>query len=118
MWVCETLDYPNELNRSGQGRDRIRICEGRDQDGVETLYLKDTDGDDKADVWKVLISDWELGDTHGGVSNFRYGHDNWFWAMQGYNHSAPRIGKNRPQQQRFRMGFFWSKLELHIMYSC
>ena len=141
LWVCETLDYPNELNQRGKGRDRIRICEDTDRDGVadkfsvfadrlsiptaitfyrggaivqngvETHYLKDTDGDDKADVRKVLVSDWELGDTHGGVSNFRYGHDNWFWAMQGYNDSAPRLGEDGPQQQRFRMGFFRFKLD-------
>jgi type 1 glutamine amidotransferase len=27
LWVCETYDYPNELQPAGQGRDRIRICE-------------------------------------------------------------------------------------------
>lgn len=134
LWVCETVDYPNELRPPGQGRDRIRICEDTDNDGradkftvfaeklsiptaiefwnggaivqngVETLYLKDTDGDDVADTRKVLFDGWALGDTHGGVSNFRYGLDNWIYAMQGYNNSAPTIdGK---EQQRFRMGFF------------
>ena len=139
LWVCESYDYPNELRTDGSGRDRIRICEDTNQDGVadkftvfaeelsiptaitfyrggaivqngvETLYLKDTDGDGKADLRKVLISNWALGDTHGGVSNFRYGHDNWFWAMQGYNNSAPEIEGVR--QQSFRMGFFRFKLD-------
>ncbi len=138
LWVCESYDYPNEL-RTENGRDRIRICEDTDgdgkadkftvfaeglsiptaitfyrggaivQNGVETLYLKDTDGDDKADIREVLISNWALGDTHGGVSNFRYGHDNWFWAMQGYNNSAPVI--NGEKQQSFRMGFFRFRLD-------
>jgi putative membrane-bound dehydrogenase-like protein len=138
LWVCETYDYPNELQGEGQGRDRIRICEdthgdGRAdkftvfaeqlsiptaiviyrggaivQNGVETLYLKDTDGDDKADVRQVLISNWTLGDTHGGVSNFQYGMDNWIWAMQGYNNSTPVI--DGVQQQSFRMGFFRFRL--------
>ena len=79
LWVAETYDYPNELQPPGKGRDRIRICEDTDgdgradkftvfaeklsiptaitfhrggaivQDGTETLYLKDTDGDDVAD---------------------------------------------------------------------
>ncbi len=119
LWICETVDYPNELQPTGKGRDRIRICEDTDgdwradkftvfaeklsiptaiafyrggaivQDGTQTLYLKDTDGDDKADVRNVLIKGWALGDTHGGVSNFRYGLDNWIWGMQGYNNSAP-----------------------------
>ncbi len=138
LWVCETYDYPNELQGEGQGRDRIRICEDTDgdgradkftvfaeqlsiptaiviyrggaivQNGVETLYLKDTDGDDKADVRQVLISNWTLGDTHGGVSNFQYGMDNWIWAMQGYNNSTPVI--DGVQQQSFRMGFFRFRL--------
>lgn len=133
LWVAETLDYPNELQPPGTGRDRIRICEDTDKDGkadkftvfaedlsiptsiafyrggaivqnaVETLYLKDTDGDDRADERRVLVSGWELGDTHGGVSNFQYGLDNWLWAMQGYNNSEPVAGD---QKQRFRMGFF------------
>ena len=76
LWICETVDYPNEL---GGNRDRIRICEDTDgdhvadkftvfaeglsiptaivivrggavvQNGTETIYLKDTDGDDVSD---------------------------------------------------------------------
>ena len=42
----------------------------------ETLFLKDTDGDDKADVREVLLSGWGTGDTHAGPSNLRYGLDN------------------------------------------
>ncbi len=134
LWIAETYDYPNELQPRGQGRDRIRICEDTDHDGradkftvfaeklsiptgiafhqggvivqagTETLYLKDLDGDDRADETQVLISGWAMGDTHGGVSNYQYGLDNWLWAMQGYNNSRPVVqGK---QQEAFRMGFF------------
>ncbi|MCA9138456.1 MAG: ThuA domain-containing protein, partial [Planctomycetales bacterium] len=133
LWVAETMDYPNELQPPGKGRDRIRICEDTNGDGkadkftvfaeelsiptsiafhrggaivqnaIETLYLKDTDGDDVADERRVLISGWDLGDTHGGVSNFQYGLDNWIWGMQGYNNSQPVAGEHR---ERFRMGFF------------
>ena len=74
------------------------------QDSVRTLYMKDTDGDDVADVRKVMFEGWSQGDTHGGVSNFQYGLDNWVWAMQGYNNSRPVVeGQSR---QRFRQGFF------------
>ena len=38
LWICETLDYPNEL---GKDRDRIRICE-------------DTDGDHVADKFTIF----------------------------------------------------------------
>jgi len=135
LWICETLDYPNEL---GKNRDRIKICEDTDGDNIadkftifaeglsiptsimiyrggavvqnatETLYLKDTNGDDKADVKTVLISGWAAGDTHGGVSNLRYGLDNWIWGMQGYNDSTPEF--NGHKSQSFRQGFWRFKM--------
>src|SRR5262245_2485693 len=140
LWVCETYDYPNELQPAGQGRDSIRICEDTDGDGKadkftlfadklsiptaiafyrggalvqaggETLYLKDTNGDDKADLRKTLVTGWSMRDTHGEVSNFRYGLDNWYWAMQGYNQSSPTLTDGR-QVQGFRQGFFRFKVE-------
>ena len=137
LWVAETYDYPNELQPQGKGRDRIRICEDTDgdwkadkftvfadklsipttltihrggaivQDGTRTVFLQDTDGDDVADEQTVLFTGWNQGDTHGGVSNFQYGLDNWIWAMQGYNASRPL----KPDQQgegdvRFANGFW------------
>ena len=134
LWLCETFDYPNELQPRGQGRDKIQICEDTNgdgradkftvfaeklsiptalifarggvlvQDGTETVFLKDTTGDDVADERTVVFSGWGMGDTHGGVSNFQYGLDNWIWAMQGYNDSAPVVRGTK--QQSFRMGFF------------
>jgi putative membrane-bound dehydrogenase-like protein len=136
--VCETVDYPNELALKAKGRDRIEICEDTDGDGKadkftifaenisiptsilawkdgflvqtdgETIFLKDTDGDDKADVRKTIITGWNMGDTHGCVSNFQYGLDNWVWAMQGYNNSAPEF--NGMKSTPFRQGFFRFKL--------
>lgn len=139
LWVCETYDYPNELQAPTKGRDRIRICEDTDHDGVadkftvfaehlsiptaivfyrggavvqdgpETVFLRDTNGDDIADERKVLITGWAMGDTHGGVSNFQWGLDNWVWGMQGYNQSTPTIdGEKTPG---FRQGFFRFRLE-------
>lgn len=139
LWVCETVDYPNELQPPGSGRDRIRICEDRDgdgqadhftvfaekmsipttlvwyrdgiivQDGPKTVYLKDIDGDDQADFRQELITGWGITDTHGGVSNFQYGLDNWIWAMQGYNDSTPVI--NGVPQSTFRQGFWRFRVE-------
>jgi putative membrane-bound dehydrogenase-like protein len=140
LWICETFDYPNELKPPGQGRDRVLICEDTNgdwvadkftvfaeklsiptaitfyrggvivQDGTETLYLKDTDGDDKADLQKVLITGWNMRDTHGEVSNFQYGLDNWYYAMQGYNDSRPVL-TNGKEATPFRQGFFRFKVE-------
>ena len=86
LWVCETFDYPNELQPPGKGprphphlRRHRRRRQGRQvhrlrreaehpdeprvlpaaasscSNGTETLFLKDTDGDDKADVREVLF---------------------------------------------------------------
>ncbi|MEX2026973.1 MAG: PVC-type heme-binding CxxCH protein, partial [Pirellulaceae bacterium] len=140
MWICETYDYPNELKPPGEGRDRIRICEDTDgdgksdkftvfaeklsiptaiafyrggaivQDGRETIYFKDSDGDDQADLKKTLITGWNMRDTHGGVSNFQYGLDNWYWGMQGYNDSRPVL-TNGKQVTGFRQGFFRFRVE-------
>src|SRR6266542_4223688 len=33
LWVAVTVDYPNELQTPGKGRDRILICEDTDGDG-------------------------------------------------------------------------------------
>lgn len=138
LWVAETYDYPNELQPEGKGRDRIRICEDTDgdwkadkftvfadklsipttmtfhkggvivQDGVRTLYLKDTDGDDVADEKTVMFTGWNQRDTHGGVSNFQYGLDNWIWAMQGYNTSRPVSPESSEESSdlRFANGFW------------
>jgi putative membrane-bound dehydrogenase-like protein len=133
LWVALTYDYPNELKAPGKGNDRIIICEdtkgtGRADkvtvfadklsiptsilfarggaivfDAGQTIFLKDTDGDDKADVREVLFGTWGMRDTHGTVSNMQYGLDNWIWAMQGYNASRVRVGG---ETHEFRQGFF------------
>ncbi len=134
LWLCETVDYPNELRPPGEGRDRIRICEDSNGDGradkfivfaehlsvptaiefyrdgvivqagVETLFLRDINGDDRADQRETLITGWAMNDTHGGVSNFQYGLDNRYWAMQGYNNSRPKFSAG--EHPGFRQGPF------------
>lgn len=134
LWICETVDYPNELKDAAEGRDRIRICEDTNRDGkadrftvfaeklsiptsiefyrdgiivqagIETLFLRDKNGDDREDERTVLIKGWAMGDTHGGVSNFQYGFDNRYWAMQGYNDSRPEFAGGK--HPGFRQGPF------------
>ena len=113
-FVVETVDYPNNLQSGNTGHDSIKICEDTNGDGradkftvfadklsiptslvfanggvictngTEILFLKDTNGDDKADVRQVLYSGIKVNDTHAGVSNFHYGFDNWIYATIGY----------------------------------
>lgn len=133
LWIAETVDYPNELQPEGSGRDRIRICEDTDGDGKadkftlfaeklsiptsllfsaggvivhqapQTLFLQDTNGDDKADVRKVLFDGWSTRDTHAGPSNLVYGLDNWIWGMVGYSGFRGTVGG---EQLAFSQGFY------------
>ncbi len=133
LWIAETVDYPNEQQPEGQGRDRIKICEDTDGDGKadkftifadkltiptslcfanggvivieggHTLFLQDTNGDDKADVRKVLFSGWGMGDTHATASNLRYGIDNWIYGTVGYSGFDGVVGG---KQHKFGMGVY------------
>ena len=133
LWISETVDYPNELQEPGKGRDRIRICEDTDGDGradkftifadklsiptsltfanaglivhqaPDTLFLKDTDGDDKADVRQILFSGWGTRDTHAGPSNLNYGLDNWIYGILGYSGFEGKIGG---EPMKFSTGFY------------
>ena len=49
------------------------------------LFLKDTDGDGKADVRQILSTGWGIRDTHAGPSNLQYGPDNYIWGSVGYS---------------------------------
>lgn len=101
-------------NQDGVGDDRIKICEDTDGDGKadkftvfadnlniptsmafsnggvivsqapHMVFLKDTNGDDKADVRENIISGWGQNDTHAGPSNLKYGFDNKIWGVVGY----------------------------------
>ncbi len=115
IWVAETLEYPNELPKPGEERDRIKIIEDTDGDGrmdratlfadhlnIPTslmfadggvvvaqapvmLFMKDTDGDDRANVRKVIYDGWGRADTHAVCSNLRPGVDNWIYGTVGYS---------------------------------
>ena len=133
MYVLITKDYPNERKPTG-GSDYILICEDTDNDGKadkftkfaeglsiptgmafsngglvvcqapDMLFLKDTDGDDKADVRQVLFTGFGTFDTHAGPSNLHYGFDNWLWGSVGYSGFKGVVGGS--DTIRFTQGFF------------
>jgi putative membrane-bound dehydrogenase-like protein len=133
LWIAETIDYPNELQPPGKGRDRIKICEDTTGDGRAdkftvfadqlsvptsfvfanggiivahsgvTEFLQDTTGDDQADGRRVLFSGWGMQDTHAGPSNLRYGFDGWIYGVVGYSGFRGTVGD---QQHRFGQGIF------------
>lgn len=132
LWVAETVDYPNEV-RDGSGNDTIKILEDTDGDGrcdkvtvfaeglniptslvpydggvivaqaPDFLFLKDRDGDGKADLRKVLFTGWGIQDTHAGPSNLRYGHDNWIYGAVGYSGFDGVVGG---ESHRFSSGLY------------
>ena len=121
-----------------RGNDRIVICEDTDHDGKadkftvfaeglnvptsltfanggvivqqmpNTLFLKDTDGDDKADLREILITGWGRRDTHAGPSNLQYGPDNWIWGVVGYSGFSGTVG-GKPYT--FSQGFYRFKAD-------
>ncbi len=124
LWVIETVDYPNEVKTDDVGDDRIKILEDTNGDGkadkftifadklnIPTsftfsnggiivseapsfLFLKDTDGDDKADIRQTLLTGWGKRDTHAQASNLRYGLDNKIWGVVGYSGFDGKTGKD------------------------
>lgn len=134
LYVLITKDYPNERKDTG-GTDYILICEDTDKDGKadkftrfaeglsiptgmvfangglivsqapHMVFLKDTDGDDKADEKKILFSGFGTGDTHAGPSNLHYGFDNWIWGCVGYSGFEGKLKENT-DSLKFGQAFF------------
>lgn len=104
----------NFVELKGEANDRVKICEDTDGDGVADkftvfadglniatsftfanggiivamaphfIFLKDTDGDDVADLRDTIMTGWNKNDTHAGPSNLQYGFDNKIWGVTGY----------------------------------
>ncbi len=102
-------------DEQGIGDDRVKILEDTDGDGkadkvtvfaeklnIPTsfafydggivvsqaphfLFLKDTNGDDKADIRETIIDGWGVSDTHAGPSNLQNGIDNNIYGVVGYS---------------------------------
>ena len=122
LWVAETFDYPNQLQRAGQGHDRITICEDTQGTGVadkftvfadklsiptsmvfanggvivsqapDMLFLKDTSGSGMATERRALFSGWGISDTHAGPSNLHWGMDGWIYGTVGYSGFRGKVG--------------------------
>lgn len=116
------------------GDDRIKICEDTDGDGradkftifadqlnIPTsmafvnggvlisqapyfIFLKDENGDDKADVREIVMDGWGTFDTHAGPSNLQYGMDNQIWGVVGYSGFKGSIGGE--EERTFRQGIY------------
>ncbi|MEJ7681868.1 MAG: hypothetical protein WKG06_29270 [Segetibacter sp.] len=54
--------------------------------------MKDTNGDDKADIRQPVLTGWGKDDTHAQASNLRYGLDNKIWGVVGYSGFNGKVG--------------------------
>lgn len=120
----------------GATNDRIKICEDTNGDGKadkftvfadglniptslvfanggvivsmapDFIFMKDTDGDDKADVFETIMTGWGKSDTHAGPSNLMYGFDNKIWGVTGYSGFNGTINK---EPRRFPQGLYHFK---------
>jgi putative membrane-bound dehydrogenase-like protein len=70
------------------------------------LFFKDTNGDDKADERSILFTGWPRTDTHGAISNLRYGFDNQVWGSVGYNGFRGTVGNATYDRGQFGAGYF------------
>ncbi|MFN5468220.1 MAG: PVC-type heme-binding CxxCH protein [Pirellulaceae bacterium] len=111
IYVTESFEYPR--HEPGPGRDRIKILEDTDGDGAtdkvtifaeglnipsgiavghggvwvanapDLLFLKDTDGDDKADTQEVIVTGFGRWDTHELPNALTWGPDGYLYGLNG-----------------------------------
>lgn len=122
-FVVEMRDYPYGLGPDRRPGGTIRLLEDTDGDGradrstlfaeglsfptsitvwrggvlvtapPDIVFLKDVDGDGKAEVREVAISGFRLGATDSNVNGLRFGPDNWIHGVNGGNGGLLRSPK-------------------------
>ncbi|WP_162006555.1 PVC-type heme-binding CxxCH protein [Roseimaritima sediminicola] len=111
FWVTESFEYPRR--QPGPGRDRIKVLEDTDRDGVvdkvtvfaeglnipsgiqvghggvwvanapDLLFLEDTDGDLRADKTTKVLTGFGRTDTHELPNAFTWGPDGYLYGLNG-----------------------------------
>ncbi len=124
LWVVELYEYPLGAPKGAKPRDTVKILEDTDGDGradkVTTfadglnlataiilgnggayvgqaphlLFLKDTNGDDKADTSEVVMTGFGLEDRHELLNGFTWGPDGHLYMTHGvFTHSLVKDPK-------------------------
>ncbi|WP_146513851.1 PVC-type heme-binding CxxCH protein [Rubripirellula amarantea] len=128
LWVSSSVEYPYAATTDAVPRDTIKILEDTTGDGhadkittfadklnipmglypyrdgvicfsiPNILYLRDTDGDGKADLREVLYGPMDTTrDTHGMCNAFTRGLDGWLYACHGFNNQTTVAGRDGHQ---------------------
>lgn len=136
LWVVEMLDYPNGPAKGQPPQGRIKVLEDRDGDGryesgsvfadrllfangllpwrggaivtaaPHILYLRDTDGDGKADQRDVLFEGFAEANPQLRVNHPVLGLDNWIYVANGLRGGKiVRSGKSEPPISLSNMDF-------------
>ena len=122
LWVVEMADYPMGMDGKGKRGGRVRMLEDTKGTGVydkstlfadglnfpngiltwrdgvlvtaapDILYLRDTDGDGKADEIKPILSGFPEGNQQLRVNGLRWGLDNWVHCGNGGHHGNYNTG--------------------------
>ncbi len=128
IYVAEMLDYPDDPPPGKPIRSRIKLLEDNDGDGKyertvifadqvlqvsgllpwkgglivtsapDILWMKDNDGDGKADVRQVLYTGFPKVNPEARITNPRYGIDNWIYASNNGREGRITSPANRERQ--------------------
>jgi len=127
LWVVEMIDYPYDDREGVPPEGRIRVLHDDDGDGrfersfvfadqlrwptglclwdggvfvasaPDIFYLKDTDGDQKADRKEIVFTGFRRNNVQALVSNLRWGLDNWITGSSGQDGGQVR-SLRKPEQ--------------------
>lgn len=113
LWVADMTDYTRDVDHQEEQTGTVRVLTDRDGDGrydestnfveklrfptdvkawgagvivcdaPDVLYFEDTDGDNKADVRKILLTGFATHNPQARVNSLRWGLDNWLYGSGG-----------------------------------
>ncbi len=122
LWVVEMADYPMGMDGAGKAGGRVRVLSDSDSDGhfetsrifaenlnfpngiltwrdgvivtaaPDILFLRDSDGDGKADHREVLMRGFNEGNQQLRVNGLRWGLDGWVYCANGGHHPGHGVG--------------------------
>ncbi len=136
MWVLEAVEYPAKTDKNRPAKDRISILEDTTGDGVmdkktvfyeglelatsfvfykdgvivsqapDVLFVRDTNGDGKAETVEKVYTGFGTFDTHAVISNLRWGMDGWIYATVGYSRGDIKSGDGSKYFGKINDGVF------------